>query len=249
MNLSRRIFLQQLLASGAALAAVPNASGALLDGIVFNPCGKSLPQHLAEHPIVTAAWEGIDPARFWDTHVHIAGTGDSSSGIFITPEMNSLWHPIQYVQHKFYLNAGCTEKNQVDHSYIERMKHLIEEMNQVSHSSIKHASSSGVQANATAGPQAKLMLFAFEQAYDDAGKPVPDRTAFYVPNAYAQQVAQRSPQYFEWVCSIHPYRPDAVTALEAAVTNGARAVKWLRRQWASTRLRRSAMRFIEVLHA
>ena len=86
MNLSRRLFLQKMIAGSAALAAMPNARAALLDGILFNPCGTQLPQHLFEHPIVKAAWEGLDPARYWDTHAHIAGTGDTNSGIFTTPQ-------------------------------------------------------------------------------------------------------------------------------------------------------------------
>lgn len=226
MNLTRRMFLQKLLVGGGVLAATPNASAGLLDGFLFNPCRTTLPQHLAEHPIVSAAWEGVESARFWDAHTHIAGTGDSSSGIFTTPEMTSLWHPIQYVQHKFYLNAGCTKKGEIDHSYVERMQHLVEELSWVAVHS-KAASAERVKENAKPQLQAKLMLFAFEQVYDGAGKAQPQHTAFYVPNAYAQEVAQRYPQYFEWVCSIHPYRADAVASLEAAVANGARAVKWL----------------------
>ncbi|MFA6904572.1 MAG: amidohydrolase family protein [Gallionellaceae bacterium] len=217
MNLNRRMFLQNILAGSAALAVAPNASAALLDGILFNPCGTSLPQHLAGHPLVAAAWEGIDPARFWDTHAHIAGIGDSGSGIFTSPDMNSLWHPIQYAQHKFYLNAACTEKGRVDQSYIERMKHLIAELNHT-------ASAKGEDAKQ---PHARLMLFAFEQAYDEVGNAQSAQTAFHVPNAYALKIAQSSPENFEWVCSIHPYRHDAVEALEAAVAQGARAVKWL----------------------
>lgn len=227
MNLPRRIFLQKLLASGVALTAIPNASGALLDGILFNPCGAALPQHLAKHPIVSAAWAGIDPAHFWDTHAHIAGIGDSSSGIFTTPDMTSLWHPIQYLQYKFYLNAACTEAGKVDLSYVERMKHLVDELNVVAHTSTNSGSNYLQKGKATAQPQAKLMLFAFDQAHDEAGKAQPQHTAFYVPNAYARMLAQRYPNYFEWVCSIHPYRKDAVATLEAAVANGARAVKWL----------------------
>ncbi len=220
-NLSRRVFLQKLCTGSAAAAFAPHASGALLEGILFNPCGTQLPQHLATHPLVTAAWKGIEAGRVWDTHAHIAGTGDSSSGIFTTPEMDSLWHPIQYTQHKFYLNAGCTNKGEVDHSYVERIHHLVAELNTVA------VNSHAAPAQASAQAAAKLMLFAFEQAHDGAGKPQPQRTAFHVPNAYAREVAQRYPQYFEWVCSIHPYRPDAVAALEEAVANGARAVKWL----------------------
>ena len=227
MNLSRRVFLHKFLVSAATLASAPNASAGLLDGTLFNPCGTALPQHLLAHPIVTAAWHGIDPAQLWDTHVHIAGTGDSESGIFTTPEMNSLWHPIQVVQRIFYLNAGCTEKGKVDHSYIERLRHLIEEVNQVSGYVKKIGIRDAVSVNTASHSQAKLMLFAFEQAHDEAGNALPDRTAFHVPNSYAQAVAKRYPHYFEWVCSIHPHRPDAVSALQAAVANGARAVKWL----------------------
>lgn len=216
INLSRRVFLQQLVAGGAALAASSSASAALLDGILFNSCGTGLPGHLAEHPIVIAAWEGIEPARYWDTHAHIAGIGDSGSGIFTTRDMDSLWHPIQYAQHKFYLNAGCTKKGEVDQSYVVRLQLLVEELNRVAVGELVNNKS-----------HAKLMLFAFEQAYDEAGNAQPAHTAFHVPNAYAQQVAQRAPDLFEWVCSIHPYRRDAVEALEAAVAQRARAVKWL----------------------
>ena len=31
----------------------------------------------------------------------------------------------------------------------------------------------------------------------------------------------------EWVCSVHPYREDALEALRSAASQGARAVKWL----------------------
>lgn len=219
LDISRRTFLHKLLISSTALAALPSANAALLDGILFNPCGTSLPQHLAEHSIVTAAWKGINPARFWDTHAHIAGTGDSSSGIYTTPEMSSLWHPIQYAQHEFYLNAGCTKKGNVDNSYVDRMNHLISEF-----SATAVVSNTGSVKNQ---PHAKFMLLAFDQAYDEAGNAQASHTAFYVPNSYAQKVAKRNPQYFEWVCSIHPYRRDAISALETAVANGARAVKWL----------------------
>jgi uncharacterized protein len=221
MNLSRRIFMQQFIAGGLTLAATSgsSASAALLDGTLFNPCLNGLPLPLAKHPLVIAAWEGIEPARYWDAHAHIAGTGDSGSGIFTTPDMESLWHPIQYAQHKFYLNAGCTKKGQVDSSYVERLLGLVKELNSVA------TGFAGEKAKSP--PKAKLMLFAFEQAYDETGNAQPAHTAFYVPNAYVQQVVRSAPEFFEWVCSIHPYRRDAVDALDAAVGNGARAVKWL----------------------
>lgn len=204
-NQYRRRFLHQMLIGSVALGATSSVSAALLNGRLFNPCGSGLPRHLAEHPIVTAAWSGIDPERVWDCHAHIAGTGDSGKGIYTSPDMSSVWHPVQFAQHEFYLNAACAEDGDVDRSYVERMRHLLDELK----------------------PGCKLMLFAFEQAHDEAGKAMPERTAFHVPNAYALDLVRSYPKYFEWVCSIHPYRPDAVAALEAAVADRARAVKWL----------------------
>lgn len=76
-------------------------------------------------------------------------------------------------------------------------------------------------------PGFKLLLFAFEQTHDSAGRPRPERTAFHVPNHHARDVARAHPTYFEWACSIHPLREDCVEALENAARDGARAVKWL----------------------
>lgn len=204
----RRRFLRQTLAAAVALGAVPRVNAELLfnvKGTLLNACDARLPQLLAEHPIVTAAWSGIEPARFWDCHAHIAGTGDSASGIYTSEDMKSLWHPVQFAQQQFYLNAACAKEEGVDESYVSRMRHLIDELK----------------------PGCKLMLFAFDQVHDESGKALPERTAFHVPNAYAHDLARSYPDYFEWICSIHPYRADAVAALEAAAVEGVRAVKWL----------------------
>jgi mannonate dehydratase len=40
-------------------------------------------------------------------------------------------------------------------------------------------------------------------------------------------VAKAHPDRFEWICSVHPYRDDALQALQQAKAGGARAVKWL----------------------
>jgi mannonate dehydratase len=74
---------------------------------------------------------------------------------------------------------------------------------------------------------ARWWLFAFDQACDEVGQPVPDWTTFHVPDTYAQQVAAALPSRFAWVASIHPYRPDALARLDAALAGGAVAVKWL----------------------
>ncbi|HND39907.1 amidohydrolase family protein [Accumulibacter sp.] len=199
----RRFLLGGAAIGGTALAACMSLGSATL----FNSCRARLPADAALDELIGFAWQGIDPAEFVDCHVHLVGTGDSGSGIEVNPQMESLFHPLQYAQRLFYLNAGCVHNapGRVDASYLERMQNLVDGLR----------------------PGAKLLLLAFERAYDEQGRPDFKRTSFYLPNAYAQAVVQRHPQYFEWAASIHPYRSDCVEELAAAVRGGARAVKWL----------------------
>jgi predicted TIM-barrel fold metal-dependent hydrolase len=205
MNTTRRRFIF----GGLGVTALAGASLAMGRNLprVWNPCIAGLPASLANDPLILSAWAGIDPAQVWDCHAHIAGTGDGGSGIVISEEMQSILHPMQYAQRLFFLNAGCAHDapGRVDQSYVERMHNLIEGMR----------------------PGFKMMLFAFDWAHDEGGKALPKQTAFYVPNGYARDLARRYPAQFEWVASIHPYRPDAIEALEQAKAEGARAVKWL----------------------
>ncbi len=172
-----------------------------------NPCHRGVPAALAGHPLVTAAWQGIDAREVWDCHVHIAGNGDSGSGIALAPEMESPWHPWLQLQRLFYLNGGCVDDRpgHVDNSYLHRLREL----------------------HASLPPGVKLMLLAFDRAHSEAGQPLPERSAFFVPNAHARSLAKSHPEAFEWIASIHPYRADAVDALHQAHAEGARAVKWL----------------------
>jgi uncharacterized protein len=156
---------------------------------------------------VRAAWDGLDAAKVWDCHAHLLGSGDSGSGIFVNPRMDSLFNPAQYARRLFFLNAGCVHdaRGSVDQAYVERMHNLLDGMR----------------------PGVKLLLFAFERAHDERGVPDMERTAFHVPDAYARDTAKRHAAYFEWAASIHPYRRDAVEALQKAKGEGARAMKWL----------------------
>jgi len=174
---------------------------------IANPCRAVLPPHLANHEIVQAAWSGIDAAKVWDCHAHLAGNGDSGSGVWINPEAESLLHPLQYAQRLFYLNAACANEapGRVDRTYVERMQKLVGGMR----------------------PGVKLMLLAFDYSYGEDGAVSLDTSSFHAPNEYARRIAASYPGYFEWAASVHPYRRDAVTALEEARRGGARAVKWL----------------------
>jgi len=177
----------------------------------WNPCYARLPRRLADHELVRAAWDGLDPAKVWDSHAHLLGTGDAGSGIYVNPQTDSLLNPGQYARRLFFLNAGCAQDagGSVDRAYVDRMRNLID--------GLRGGSRQGV----------KVVLFAFERAHHESGEPDLEHTIFYVPNEYARDVAKKYDGDFEWVASIHPYRKDALEALEQAKQGGARGVKWL----------------------
>jgi mannonate dehydratase len=175
---------------------------------VRNPCLGALPPELAGHELVQAAFAGIDAGRLVDTHAHLLGTGDSGSGCTVHPSLHQWWRPTEVIRRKGILNAACIDEDAVvsiDRAYVERLD--------------------AIAADFPAG--ARWWLFAFEQAHDDAGRPVADQTTFHVPDAYAAQVAAANPARFAWVASIHPYREDALARLDAALAAGTVAVKWL----------------------
>jgi mannonate dehydratase len=174
---------------------------------LWNPCLAQLPRRLADHELVRSAWQGLEPRNVWDSHTHLIGTGDSGSGIYVNPRTESLLNPGEYARRLFFLNAGCVheEKGSVDRAYVERMHNLADGMKR----------------------GFKMVLFAFERAFDDQGKPDLANSMFYVPDAYTRDIAKQHAQYFEWAASIHPYRGDALEALAAAKQDGAVAVKWL----------------------
>ena len=202
-NPNRRRFVG-LLAGGAALSA---AGWSMARPVLVNPCRAAIPVALIDSPWLKQAWAGIDPAQVWDCHVHLAGLGDGGSGIEVGPQLSSWLHPLHYAQRLFYMNAGCAHEapGKVDQAYVARLLNLCDAM-----------------------PEGfKVMLFAFERFHDASGDAHPEHSAFYVPNAWAAKLARDFPARFEWVASLHPYRPTAVDDLKTAVANGARAVKWL----------------------
>jgi predicted TIM-barrel fold metal-dependent hydrolase len=202
--MNRRLFLRALGAGALGIAGGCNFS---LEEGIFNPCLPGpTPKHLLDHDLVRTSWESIDPAKLWDCHVHIAGVGDGNTGVWITPQMSSPFHPWQNLQRRFYLNASCTEREgSVDEDFVRRLLQSLD-----------------------AFPRgAKAMLLAFDFNHDESGARREDRSAFFIPNRYAADLAQRFPDRFEWICSIHPYRADAIEELDWCAGQGARAVKWL----------------------
>ncbi len=162
---------------------------------------------LLMNPYILAAWRGLRFDRVWDMHVHLMGNGRSDSGIYLDPAFEGGWSPASRLRHTFFRNAACVggEEKLMDEEVVARLVQLADGL-----------------------PQgAKLVLLAFDFTYDEGGKKRPDLTTFSIPDAYARRVANAHPDRFEWICSVHPYREDAVQALTQAKAGGARAVKWL----------------------
>lgn len=202
--MDRRQFLLSTAALGLSTSALAGMRLWPESGFT-NQCLAGLPSVLKDHPLMAQIWEGVDANQVWDCHAHIIGAGDSGGGAWFNPKMESWMHPILKVQKNFYMNGGCIAEHNEDASFISRMAHLASEM-----------------------PMGyKTMLFAFDWVYNDIGQPVKENSIFNIPDAYAARVAQQYPQYFEWVASIHPFRADALDALDYAKSNGAVAIKWL----------------------
>lgn len=197
--------LSALAAGGLAYAVRPYWPADLFQTGIENQCPSGLPESLLAHPLHRQVWQGIDPARVWDCHVHIAGTGDSRSGVWFSPDMDSYRHPILKLQKHFYMNGGCVDEQHADASYATRLVELMAGM----------------------PPGCKAMLYAFEWFHDEQGRADRHRSIFHIPNAYAAAMAKAHPDIFEWVASIHPFRADCVDALQQAKAQGAKAIKWL----------------------
>jgi mannonate dehydratase len=203
LTLSRRRFLVALGAGALGLA------GCRLwpeDGL-WHDCGPpQLPDGLARDPLLAYVWHGIDATQLWDAHVHLLGNGADGSGCWINPNMESLWHPIERLQKAFYLNAGCVrDQPGMDAHYVRRLLAL----------------------HAAFPPGSKLLLLAFDWHYDERGRRIETLSPIHTPNEYAQRLAREHPAQCEWIASVHPYREDAIEALESAARGRARAVKWL----------------------
>jgi len=203
--MNRRRFLSSI-AFAAAGGALWWHRDWLPDRGLSNPClGPQLPESIAAHPAIASALQDLDLSKVWDCHVHLVGTGDGEpQDLWVNPALNSPWHPLQFVQKRLYMNASCvSDQQRADEAYIERLQSLVDP-------------DTGM----------RLLLLAFDYTYDEWGRRRPDLSTFFVSNRYAHAVAESHPQ-FEWICSVHPYREDALEALQWAADHGARAVKWL----------------------
>lgn len=141
--------------------------------------------------------------RRMDGHVHYVGDGSAGSGCWL--RLTTLK---QRVQAKILLNASGVGqdalKRGLDTLYEDHLLGLLE--------------TSSLDA---------LLVLAQDVPYDDAGKAMPEKGAFYVPNEVVLEMAARHPGKIEAAVSIHPGRPDALEELERCLAAGARVLKLL----------------------
>lgn len=157
--------------------------------------------------LVDKAWEGVDPARMVDCHVHLVGLGTDGTGCYVNPRTDQFFrHPHTYLKFSIYRHAaGVEDGEHPDRQYRERLLSLLK----------------------TPPMRGRALVLAFDYLHDDAGKSQPGLSEFHTPNDYVLKLAQDNPQHVLAGASIHPYRPDAVDELERVAALGARAVKWL----------------------
>jgi len=177
-------------------------------GGAFSKAPSDLASQLspAARELVSRAYDGIEPTRLTDYHAHVVGLGAGGTGCSVNPRMRSWAHPLERLKFEVYLSAaGIRDIEQADRQYVSRLVELVRR---------------------TPHP-AKVHIVAFDKYYDTEGLPNLERTEFHTPNAYVMDLAGEFPDVFVPVISVHPYRQDAVEALERWAQRGARFVKWL----------------------
>jgi predicted TIM-barrel fold metal-dependent hydrolase len=75
--------------------------------------------------------------------------------------------------------------------------------------------------------QGKYRILAFDKHYNTDGSVNLAKTNMYVPNHYVVELAEKHPDIFSPVISVHPHRWDALLELERWAEAGVKYVKWL----------------------
>jgi mannonate dehydratase len=190
----------------ASVAALTGCRFSLEQGL-FNERRAPGGHAVLRDRLVRQAWEGIDASLVWDCHAHLFGNGRSRSAIFLNPGFDRPSTLAGKVRRAMFFNAACggEDEDLLDAEIVARLAHLASDL----------------------PPGAKVMLLAFDYTHDPDGSRREDLTTFAVPDSWARSVARANPERFEWIASVHPYRRDALAAIEAASRAGARALKWL----------------------
>lgn len=157
--------------------------------------------------LIQSAFSGFKDDELIDSHAHVIGLGAGDTGIWVNPAMLQGWHWTKRFKFAVYKSAsGIQHEENADLEYIERLVKLIDGLHPF---------------------YMKLFILAFDKHYDKAGEEDLSHTSFYVPNEYVVSLTQQYPQFFIPVVSIHPYRKDALQALDKWHKKGVKYIKWL----------------------
>ena len=184
-------------------------SGCLIDQIggAFSNPPEDLERNASQatRELIERAYQGIDPNRIVDHHVHVLAVGTSAADAFVNPRMR---HGLNLERLKFQVYAsasGIKHIDDADREYVERLARLIR--------ALKY--------------HGKYRILAFDKYYHADGAVDLGKTNMYVPNRYVVELANKYPDIFTPAISVHPYRADALQELETWAKAGVRYVKWL----------------------
>jgi mannonate dehydratase len=157
--------------------------------------------------ILERCWEGIDPKRQLDAHVHLVGLGAGGTGCYLNPVMRQkVRHPMLAFELFSYERAGGIEDDsKADQQYADTL--------------VRYMRASEMRG--------RCLLLAFDEVYDEDGVRHREDAEFFTPNDYVLDMASRYPDCFVPAASIHPYRKDCLEELNRVAQRGAAAVKWL----------------------
>jgi predicted TIM-barrel fold metal-dependent hydrolase len=160
----------------------------------------------AARALVARAFADLGTASAVDHHAHIVGLGTGATQAEVNPALLSWWHPADRIRTSVFLSAcGLGDLRRADADYVERLVRLAREF----------------------GHPLKVYILALDHYYNSDGTINLKKTQFYVPNAYVVRLAEKWPDIFVPVISVHPARPEALTELDHWAQRGVRFVKWL----------------------
>ena len=175
-----------------------------------NPCARrSDLGHALSSQLRERLWNGIEAAAYLDMHVHVVGNAsdDPEAQSWVNPEMARVYNPFLFAHFAVFADASCMTERPLEagEAYMGRLAELVEEF----------------------PPGARFMLLALDGWHDAQGNWIRANTVLKVSNEFVSAIARRLPGRFMWAASIHPYRKDALVALERAARSGASAMKWI----------------------
>lgn len=159
--------------------------------------------------LIAQAFEGIAPGTLRDYHAHLVGLGAGGTGAQVHPSLLSWKHPIHRIKGLVYMSGGgIDDESRADQQYVDRLLSMIQ-------------SGDGCNTMGAMG------LLAFDWHYTPAGDVNVDKSEFYTPNAWVLDLANRHPDAFFPIVSVHPYREDALDEIDRCAAQGAKIMKWL----------------------